>query len=659
MKGMDRASRGDGFGGLLSYLFNRKEASAPPGRLVGGNMMSASPEALRSEFNEVRKLRPEIQKPVWHNSLRATVEDYISDQKWEQIGNRYMALLGWSELHQRVYVQHPDENCIHVAANRIAADGSLYYGQNENLKSAKIIPKLEKEFGLKITPSAEFDEHGQFKLPDKKKPSKKQIQRCAYTGSPPAMVKLQLIIDEAKADKPTATEFVERLEAAGVDVRANIAATGRMNGFSFSYEGERFTGKQLGELYNWRNLQKEVGYEQARDFDELRKRANCHRKGADQRVERIVEPVPGADGTGQKLNSDLAVPGTGGESRPQANEPDTTELPDDRAGSQPSPERNGLGHRGERRTASFSGHGQRKNTAGYQESRIDKPANTEAVTKPDDSRQKLAEFPASISKSQMGNMGHCISGGTSGGTSGGHSSGRSGGRCNLGQVAEPQPRRPERKEVRIPVSQTRQRETERSFAHPRLEIDNHFEHWIRQWEEQKRFDMVRFLRERQTQAFEAYRRMAEAQERYPSHSRQPEAVYFQAAGQLLELAESRDLEVGQENIDNVIRKLMRERNFTPEEIEEAISHSPSRCLEAIAGDIEREQEVKHHRHQQTDEFGLPHDEIDEAQEGVVQDTEREKEYSLSLVAKEAGMGAESSQHEDNAEQMRSALSPRM
>ncbi len=84
------------------------------------------------------------------------------------------------------------------------------------------------------------------------------------TGDEPPRQRLQRLLDEAVKDKPTAPELAERLQAAGVGVRANLASTGRMNGFSFEVAGVAFKGSDLGKGYTWAGLQKAgVTYDEA------------------------------------------------------------------------------------------------------------------------------------------------------------------------------------------------------------------------------------------------------------------------------------------------------------------------------------------------------------------------------------------------------------
>ncbi len=145
MKGMRKISRGNGFRGALEYVLNR-EAGKDSGRLIGGNLSANNPQDLAREFGAIRRLRPEIKKPVWHNSLRLPAGEKLNDSQWNQIADDYMQSMGFDDSHPRVYVMHDDKSGqhIHIVASRIDLSGALYLGKNENLKSTKIIEDLEK-----------------------------------------------------------------------------------------------------------------------------------------------------------------------------------------------------------------------------------------------------------------------------------------------------------------------------------------------------------------------------------------------------------------------------------------------------------------------------------------------------------------------------------
>ncbi|HCF3656519.1 relaxase/mobilization nuclease domain-containing protein [Pseudomonas aeruginosa] len=275
MKGMQKIKRGSGFRGVAAYMLNDKNA-----QLLGGNMSGRTAEELGREFNVSRQLRPDIKRPVWHNSLRLPSGERLAPEQWCQVADEYMRRMGFSEAHQRVYVMHddPQGQHVHIAASRVALDGQVYLGRNENLLSTRHIQALEHDFGLTVTPGPTL-ENGRIRAPDIRRPTAGEVGRYERTGESPARYQLAGLIDQALQDRPTAVQFVERLQLAGVEVRPNINKAG-LSGFSFSINGVAFKGSQLGDKYKAKALiSRGLNYEQDRDYEWLKRLAasigNC------------------------------------------------------------------------------------------------------------------------------------------------------------------------------------------------------------------------------------------------------------------------------------------------------------------------------------------------------------------------------------------------
>lgn len=275
MKGMQAISRGRSFAGLLRYVLSSERANGPPGRVVGGNMSHRQMSGLLAEFEALRSLRPDIAKPVWHNSLRLPKGQTLPDKVWMDLAAAYMHAMGFTSLHGWMAALHDDGDGqhIHIVACRVAADGSLYLGRNENLNSTQHIGALEIRFGLTETPQPQPNDKGSVTRASKRKLSANEINMVLSGGLLEApREKLQRWIDEVFAanGRPAATEFVRLLRAKGASVQPNIASTGRMNGFSFVCDGIAFKGSSLGTHYGWAGLQKRgVSYVQDRDREEL------------------------------------------------------------------------------------------------------------------------------------------------------------------------------------------------------------------------------------------------------------------------------------------------------------------------------------------------------------------------------------------------------
>ena len=285
MKGMQSISRGSSFAGVMAYAFDgdEKKPRELKGEILGGNMSGRNPEELAREFNASKAIRPDVGRPVWHNSLRLPKDEKVDKDKWVEIADAYMLKMGFSEHNQRVYVLHDDADGqhIHIVASRIGLDGSLFYGKNENFISTKKIAELEVEFGLEITTTATYDEKGKVVMPDRSRPKKGELGKAEGTDGVIARFTLADLIDKAMVDKPTASVFVERLVLSGVEVRANFSKD-TLNGFSFSIDGVPFKGSQLGKLYTGKALfQRGLSYDKDRDYAAIKQLGGGAARNAD------------------------------------------------------------------------------------------------------------------------------------------------------------------------------------------------------------------------------------------------------------------------------------------------------------------------------------------------------------------------------------------
>ncbi|HFO0271498.1 relaxase/mobilization nuclease domain-containing protein [Escherichia coli] len=259
MKGMRKIRRGKNFAGVVQYTLKPGAHHKCDPVVIGGNMLDDTAHELIAEFDGTKQLRPDVQKPVWHNSLRLPDGESLSNDQWVTIADDYMKRMGFSDTHLRCYVLHDDDGQhIHIIASRIDLNGGkLYLGRNENLISTRIIGELEIAHGLTVTKPAPSITPMQQK---RRKVSRNEQMLSERTGLPSPKEALQQILDKSLADTPDLLTFIKRLEEAEVGWTANIASTGKMNGFSFSYRDIAFKASQLGKGYSWANLSNRLNY---------------------------------------------------------------------------------------------------------------------------------------------------------------------------------------------------------------------------------------------------------------------------------------------------------------------------------------------------------------------------------------------------------------
>jgi hypothetical protein len=264
-----KVNRGAGFRGVLNYILDvgHEATHTKQAERLAGNMSGTDARGLSQEFATVRELRPDIQKPVWHCSLSLPLGDRLSDEQWEAVAQDFMDKMEFNpETTPWVAMRHQDtdKDHIHIVASRVGLDGKVWLGQWEARRAIEATQALELSHGLTLTAGLEQGRSEQKQLSDS------EINRAVRTGEEPTRQRLQRLLDEALKDKPAVAELAERLEAAGIGVRANLASTGRMNGFSFELEGVAFKGSDLGKGYTWSGLQKAgVTYDEIRDRERL------------------------------------------------------------------------------------------------------------------------------------------------------------------------------------------------------------------------------------------------------------------------------------------------------------------------------------------------------------------------------------------------------
>ena len=260
MKGMRKIRRCKNFAGVVQYALKPGAHHKSDPIIIGGNMLGDSALELIAEFDSTKHLRQDVAKSVWHNSLRLPNGESLTNEQWSSIADDYMKRMGFSDTHLRCYVLHDDDGQhIHIIASRIDLNGGkLYLGRNENLISTQIISKLEVAHGLTVTKTASPPSQAQ---PKRKRVSRNEKMLSERTGVLSPREALQQILDKSLSDKPDLLTFIKRLEETEVGWTANVASTGKMNGFSFSYRDIAFKASQLGKSYSWANLSNRLNYD--------------------------------------------------------------------------------------------------------------------------------------------------------------------------------------------------------------------------------------------------------------------------------------------------------------------------------------------------------------------------------------------------------------
>ncbi|EBQ7586689.1 relaxase [Salmonella enterica] len=250
---------------------------------------------LTDEFKAVSSFRQDIKKPVFHAFLSLPKDEKLTDEKWEEIAKDYLKEMNIDiDKHQYICVRHKDtdQDHIHIVANRIGLDGSVWHGQHSAFNTIAACERLEVKHSLTITKGLQGQKS------DVSAPTKNEIEMALRTGEKPARIVLQNALQAAMTGKPDLGTFVERLQAVGIEPRFNVASTGNVAGCSFSVGDLAFKGSSLGKKFSWNTIKTKVKYDKDRD-DEIIRRFSA-RKTDD-------ENSSGRSFTGSDINDDRTI----------------------------------------------------------------------------------------------------------------------------------------------------------------------------------------------------------------------------------------------------------------------------------------------------------------------------------------------------------------
>jgi len=260
--------RGKSFRGLLRYVLDEKPRSGKQTKkseILSGNLIGSNSKQLTQEFNAVRFLRPDIDKPVWHCSLSASKGEKLSSEQWDTIVRYHLKRMGIdADKHPFVAVRHSDTGLdhVHIVASRISDTSEVWQGEWDVFKAIQSTQDIEQNFGLTRTKGLERK--------GKKSLTGNEINKANRKVAEPPRTYIQRVIDEILKNNPTGTQFLELLDYAEIKVKANVSSTG-VNGLSFTYNGLSFSGSKLGNDYKWNSLlQRGLMYEQDREFETFR-----------------------------------------------------------------------------------------------------------------------------------------------------------------------------------------------------------------------------------------------------------------------------------------------------------------------------------------------------------------------------------------------------
>ncbi|MDE4819147.1 relaxase/mobilization nuclease domain-containing protein [Klebsiella pneumoniae] len=257
---------------------------------------------LTDEFKTVSGFRPDIKKPTFHAFLSLPKNEKLTDEQWQEIAKDYLKEMNIDiEKHQYICVRHKDtdKDHIHIVANRVGLDGSVWLGQHSAFNTIAACERLEVKHGLTITKGLQGQKS------EVSAPTKAEIEQALRKGEKPARIVLQNALQAAMLGKPDLQTFIDRVQAVGIEPWFNVASTGNVAGCSFSVGDVAFKGSQLGKKYSWNTIKNKVKYDKNRD-DELIRRFAARKTYDENSIRRsFVEPNINDDRTIIRNDDDI------------------------------------------------------------------------------------------------------------------------------------------------------------------------------------------------------------------------------------------------------------------------------------------------------------------------------------------------------------------
>ncbi|EBZ8421386.1 relaxase/mobilization nuclease domain-containing protein [Klebsiella pneumoniae] len=257
---------------------------------------------LTDEFKTVSGFRPDIKKPTFHAFLSLPKNEKLTDEQWQEIAKDYLKEMNIDiEKHQYICVRHKDtdKDHIHIVANRVGLDGSVWLGQHSAFNTIAACERLEVKHGLTITKGLQGQKS------EVSAPTKAEIEQALRKGEKPARIVLQNALQAAMLGKPDLQTFIDRVQAVGIEPWFNVASTGNVAGCSFSVGDVAFKGSQLGKKYSWNTIKNKVKYDKNRD-DELIRRFAARKTYGENSIRRsFVEPNINDDRTIIRNDDDI------------------------------------------------------------------------------------------------------------------------------------------------------------------------------------------------------------------------------------------------------------------------------------------------------------------------------------------------------------------
>ena len=251
---ISRTTIGRSFGGVVRYQFEgRKEQPSDKQAevLVTVGVRADSAAHMSADFNRGRQLNPNLGQAVWHTSLSFNPDDAakLDSAKMLVIAEGYVQKMGLDKTQYAIIRHHdqPDNQHLHIIANRVADDGQTIKDGHNFYHSKQALKELIQEHGL--TPPKGL-------RPEKQHPE--ELQGAELTKH-----ELKQALHQALTTATDRPALLATLQTQQISTREFANKAGEVTGISFEKDGTVFKGSQLGRGYGLAGITQQLALNQA------------------------------------------------------------------------------------------------------------------------------------------------------------------------------------------------------------------------------------------------------------------------------------------------------------------------------------------------------------------------------------------------------------
>lgn len=241
-----KIKKGKSFAGLTQYILDKEEAE-----LLCTNLAGESPQDFYKQLEATQQLNPRVQSPVSHISISFAPGERLNKEQLEQIVEATLEGMGFERnLYFAATHNDRDHFHLHIAASRIKSDGECVSDWYDFRRLEKTLRKLESQFSLTPVPCSWETNHSAPSTGQKRRMMREQQEFEQGLRDRPAdksaLEKIQATVDATIHRGMTITQFLDQLDAAGVEAKVKVTREGVIQGISYSADGVAFQGGKLG-----------------------------------------------------------------------------------------------------------------------------------------------------------------------------------------------------------------------------------------------------------------------------------------------------------------------------------------------------------------------------------------------------------------------------